>query len=322
VGIIGDTRSSPTWANSAITRGFFDATWPDLLPANGGATSITRLGDILNYGKEYLMSQVGVAQSAGSVDQNAADTDVILYHVFGDPTLEMWTDYPYNFVLGGHFDYTIVSTRTLTIRYAVDNTIITVLQGGNPVGRGSVVNGQVTLTAVDKIDPQQRLEVSASYANAISRQLRPVRATARIKPDQGGELSDAESRFAIHLPAGATQQELDLFYATQISPTLPLANNLAALRSFALAAEDETGQAVNQLAKAYTMELGYTAAEITQARVDKQSLHCVYLDEAEKAWKPVASTVDAANHQVTCQADHFTEFALVAGKTPPADGGT
>ena len=38
VSVIGDTRVSPTWANSALTRGLFDATWPDVLPLDGGPT--------------------------------------------------------------------------------------------------------------------------------------------------------------------------------------------------------------------------------------------------------------------------------------------
>ncbi len=61
VGMLGDTRNSPTWANSALTRGFFDAVWPNTLPAYSGATSRRRLGDILNHGKVYLMTQQGVA---------------------------------------------------------------------------------------------------------------------------------------------------------------------------------------------------------------------------------------------------------------------
>jgi hypothetical protein len=80
VGVIGDTRNSPTWANSALARGFFDATWPGVVP-EGGANSIRGLGDILNYGKLYMAGQVGVAQTAGSVDQNSANTNLVLYHV-------------------------------------------------------------------------------------------------------------------------------------------------------------------------------------------------------------------------------------------------
>ena len=93
VGVIGDTRNSPTWANSAFARGLFDATWPDLLPADGGNTSIRRLGDILNYGKVYLIGQVCRAPELRLMSRwPQALTDVTLYHVYGDPTMAMWTN--------------------------------------------------------------------------------------------------------------------------------------------------------------------------------------------------------------------------------------
>ncbi|MFN8492414.1 MAG: C25 family cysteine peptidase [Caldilineaceae bacterium] len=320
VGVIGDTRNSPTWANSALTRGLFDATWPDVLPADGGSTSIKRLGDILNYGKEYLVSQVGVAQTAGSVTSDDADTDVILYHVFGDPTLEMWTKNPHRLTLPGYFTYTIPFTRTIDIRYPINGAVVTALQGGNPVARGAVVNGQARLTAIAKFDPQQRFEVSVSHPDAISRRLRPAHALGQIKGGQGGALTDAASRFAIHFPPGATQQDLDLSYSTQLSPTLPLLNNLNALRSFVLDAADANGNVVNHFAQAYTMNLNYTDEELAQTSADEQSLRCVYLNETNNQWQPVTSTVDAASNTVTCQADHFTEFALVAGKA--SNGGS
>ncbi|HNT86277.1 MAG TPA: C25 family cysteine peptidase, partial [Candidatus Hydrogenedentes bacterium] len=38
VGVIGDTRVSPSWANSALTRGLFDAIWPSVVPSFGSNT--------------------------------------------------------------------------------------------------------------------------------------------------------------------------------------------------------------------------------------------------------------------------------------------
>ncbi len=134
-------------------------------------------------------------------------------------------------------------------------------------------------------------------------------------------LTDAASRFAIRFPPGATQQDLDLSYSTQLSPTLPLLNNLNALRSFVLDAADANGTVVNHFAQAYTMNLNYTDEELAQSGVDEQSLRCVYLDETTNQWQPVTSTVDAANNTVTCQADHFTEFALVAGQVSSTGNG-
>src|SRR6185295_310233 len=89
VGGIGDVRNSPTWPNSAILRGFIDATWPNLAPAFGSSTPKFRLGDIMDHGKLYLATQIGVAQPAGAIALQDYTDEIILYHVFGDPTLEM-----------------------------------------------------------------------------------------------------------------------------------------------------------------------------------------------------------------------------------------
>ena len=91
VGALGDTRNSPTWANNALTRGFADAVFPDVLPAYGNGTPIRRLADILNHGKLYMFNQVGVSQTAGSVSQWNADSNNIMWHALGDPTQEIWT---------------------------------------------------------------------------------------------------------------------------------------------------------------------------------------------------------------------------------------
>jgi hypothetical protein len=67
------------------------------------------------------------------------------------------------------------------------------------------------------------------------------------------------------------------------------------------------------------MELGYTDEELAQQGIDEASLACRFLDESDGQWKAITSQVDAANNKVTCQADHFTQFALTGTGTqaPP-----
>ncbi|HXF62082.1 MAG TPA: hypothetical protein VNK95_10720, partial [Caldilineaceae bacterium] len=54
--------------------------------------------------------------------------------------------------------------------------------------------------------------------------------------------------------------------------------------------------------------------------VDEGSLGVYYLDEGEGQWKPLTCQVDTANNQVSCQADHFTEFALAGAQTASPSG--
>ncbi|HEX9709425.1 MAG TPA: C25 family cysteine peptidase, partial [Candidatus Thermoplasmatota archaeon] len=174
VGGLGDNRNSPTWPNNALTRGFFDATWPSLAPEYGGGTSHRRLGDILNHGKVYMLTQVGVAQTAGSVSIESAISEYIMWHAFGDPTLEMWTSNPHRLTLG---DLVAIEMDGFDIgfKYGQEGAVITVFEetrnGTVPYGRATVVGGQVNITAFNPGDEAPALEnltLVASYADAVS----------------------------------------------------------------------------------------------------------------------------------------------------------
>lgn len=176
VGGLGDNRNSPTWANSALSRGFFDATWPELAPGFGGAASERRLGDILNHGKLYLLSQVGVAQTAGEIVLDGVIGQWIMWHAFGDPTLEMWTRNPYSVLLPLDFKLEPMSDR-LRVQYPVDGAWLTALQlvEGEPVpvGRARVEKGVGELLFFVQPNPRAPILLSASLENAVSVVLQP-----------------------------------------------------------------------------------------------------------------------------------------------------
>jgi len=171
VGGLGDVRNSPTWENSALTRGFFDATWPNLAPSFGGNTPIRRLGGILNHGKLYLLSQLGVAQTAGSIDLSDFVDEWIIWHAFGDPTLEMWTRNPYNFVLSAAFTH-VQQEDKFVVFYETNGAILTALQetedGWLPIGRAVVQNGQANMPFFVEPEEGGRIVFSASYPGAVS----------------------------------------------------------------------------------------------------------------------------------------------------------
>ncbi len=171
VGGLGDNRNSPTWANSALTRGFYDATWPNVAPEFGGSSSITRLGDILNHGKMYLISQIGVDQTAGSVSISAAVGELIMWHAYGDPTLEMWTGNPYRMILSVEH-WAQLSEELIKVGYAVDGAVITAFQptqdGTVPVGRGVVKDQMAVIPIFHPPVKGVPIMLSASYQNAVS----------------------------------------------------------------------------------------------------------------------------------------------------------
>jgi hypothetical protein len=168
VGALGDTRDSPTWANNALTRGFADAIFPGVLPTRGGTTQIRRLADILNYGKLYMFDQIGVAQTAGSVSQTNADSNNVMWHAYGDPTLEIWTSRPWFLSV----EYLAEPLLTeLVVYYAEEGAVITATQGNRPIGRAPVVEGVARIEYVEPPLPGQSIRLSASKPNFVSRWL-------------------------------------------------------------------------------------------------------------------------------------------------------
>jgi len=175
---LGDNRNSPTWANSALTRGFYDATWPNVAPEFGNSTSIVRLGDILNHGKMYLLTQVGVDQTAKEVTFQAALGELIIWHVYGDPTLEMWTRNPYRMSLTiDHSSRLKEEEEVLEVDYSIDNAVITAYQKVGeetlPIGRATVENQIATISFFKPPVPNVPIMLSASMENAVSVLLTP-----------------------------------------------------------------------------------------------------------------------------------------------------
>ena len=179
VGIIGDTRVSPSWANSAFTRGLFDATWPDFIPGFGSDKSFRRLGDILNHAKLYLWTQVGATGiSAGNVIN-----EMYLWHVLGDPTLEMWISDPHDTDLPLAFG-TTQDEDSLIVDYAFDGATITAFQETDafdpdgapirafvPIGRAEVVGGQAVIEYFEPPVRDETICISVSHPDAVSVEL-------------------------------------------------------------------------------------------------------------------------------------------------------
>lgn len=171
VGMLGDTRDSPTWANSALTRGFFDAVWPNTVADFGDNTRHRRLGDILNHGKLYLITQIGVAGTTEAPTEWNVTSELYMWHVLGDPTLEMWTRRPLN-AMPWDFTARWGNLLTLKVKYAFEHATITAIQqtrnGFVHIGRGRVKNGEAILQVVQRPVAGQPIQLIASAENEVS----------------------------------------------------------------------------------------------------------------------------------------------------------
>jgi hypothetical protein len=82
VGVFGDTRDSPSTANTNMSLGFVDALLPTVLAGEGPATK-QRTGDALNWGKMRLH---GIAPLPNGTTRQ----EFYLWHYYGDPSMQMW----------------------------------------------------------------------------------------------------------------------------------------------------------------------------------------------------------------------------------------
>lgn len=142
VGVIGDTRNSPTFTNSHLVVGLFDAIFPSVIPTYGSSSSITRMGDVLNTGKLYMDTQNGL-DFQGAIETQA---EQYLFHWLGDPTMQIWTSNPHNF-FKKILTYQLVGNR-LAIQLdqsGTDNAVLTLAQGGEVIGRAQLFQGQTSI---------------------------------------------------------------------------------------------------------------------------------------------------------------------------------
>ena len=82
VGVFGDTRDSPSTANTQMSLGFVDALLPSVLPVEGPAVK-QRTGDALNWGKLRL-------NGISPLPNGTTRSEFYLWHYYGDPSMQMW----------------------------------------------------------------------------------------------------------------------------------------------------------------------------------------------------------------------------------------
>ncbi len=179
VGVVGDSRDSPSFTNNHIALGMFDAIFPNVLPSYGSPSRITRMGDVLVAGKRYMATQNGL----DGQDDPTTRADLYLYQWFGDPTMSIRLTAPasrtwaFRLVRSDIASLVLqfsIATPAAAARFdrdgrrghhhrptsALAGAWATVFQDGQAVGRASVdANGQVTIGLDGAIDRQKPAQV-------------------------------------------------------------------------------------------------------------------------------------------------------------------
>jgi len=160
--LIAATRRSQTWLNNYLMRALFDAMWGGVIPTFSPATAsyplkYNRLGDILNYGKLYL--PVKKEQEGNEFIKDHFE----IYHVIGDPTLELWRAKPRTMKLrtvpdDGDLSITMLSTRYVMLSACPTDSVITVWHGDKLLKRIEPSSTHLTISLRD-IPPSSLISV-------------------------------------------------------------------------------------------------------------------------------------------------------------------
>ena len=128
----------------------------------------------MNHAKLYLLTQVGV--SGAKVSENNALNELYMWHVIGDPTLEIWTENPNPNLLPD--DFTLApGADSATLTYAENGAIVTAYQvdpaSGEfvAIGRAPVANGRATIDYFQRPVTGVDIILAVSAENAVSRYL-------------------------------------------------------------------------------------------------------------------------------------------------------
>ena len=305
VAVIADTRNSPSWANSAFLRGLVDATWPGTVP-EGGNTRTRRMGKILNYAKVYIMGQVGVSQTAGSVSNGTANGDVLMYHLFGDPTMKMWKQNPNQNLLVTDATISGIISGSWHVRYSQNNATITAMQAGNAIAQGTVENGIAALEFLAERQAGTPVSFIVNHDDSVAVTLSMQQISSSATKEKGGELNTPDKQLKIDIPPNVVSGETEFVLTDPLATEHALPKNHTALKSFALNAFDKTGE-ITQLSKPFLMDICVD----TDQKKKLKSAFVAFFDEADALWVALKSDIDTKRGCVSAEVDHLTEFALL-----------
>ena len=152
VGVMGSTRVSYSGYNDRLVWGWMDAMFPDFTTwcndPYGDEYPIYKFGDILNYGKEYMMTKVD--------DDEVRRTALEEFHWFGDPTMEMWTRFPME-ITADHPQVIPLGTSQIQIGCDVDGALVSLVYNNEILGTDIAAFGSAT------IEFEQLFEVGTVY---------------------------------------------------------------------------------------------------------------------------------------------------------------
>jgi hypothetical protein len=160
--LIGASQVSYSGYNDSFVWGLIDAIWPDFVSYNSDNPPIYEMGAVLNYAKYFLTENYSLSYTVL--------VELEIFHLFGDPTMEIWTNVPQS--LNVSHNTTLTSGQTaLDVKVNTSDALITVSkensgQFGQILARALSNNGKfVTLSWSEPLASGDTLHVTVTKHN-------------------------------------------------------------------------------------------------------------------------------------------------------------
>ncbi|MBI5465733.1 MAG: Ig-like domain-containing protein, partial [Candidatus Kerfeldbacteria bacterium] len=148
--------------------------------------------------------------------------------------------------------------------------------------------------------------------------LNPPKAQS-ITPAQGGELIDSVAGVKLTIPAsalGSSTSSGQVQAKETNNLTKTSSAKIAGNKGKEIKATDSSGNPINSLSGSITVEMTYSAADLTSLGIaedsaDESKLNLSYWDDTANNWVTVPGTIDTATNTVRGNTDHLTIFAIV-----------
>jgi hypothetical protein len=141
VGVFAATRVSYSGNNDRLVWGMLNAIWPQFLNWTGADypqhTGLSRMGDVMNYGKEYLMTSYTWGD-----DVLLATMEEFSY--FGDPAMRMYTELPQT-IVATHDPVITFGSQEFLVEANVEGALATLVYQNEIISSGYVESGEVLL---------------------------------------------------------------------------------------------------------------------------------------------------------------------------------
>lgn len=182
IGVIAATEVSYSGCNDGFADGLVDAIWPGLVPSfphnpNPSVTPhdpIYQLGLVLNQGKFRMTETWGASNPPFNYEEYTFE----LFHWFGDPSMEIRTAAPQQFVVS-HPPTIIMGSSSFSVNVDAEGARVVISRNGQILGEAYASAGTANVTLANPVTTPDLLSMAIYKHNFVPylATLQPIAAT-------------------------------------------------------------------------------------------------------------------------------------------------